>query len=735
MTSEPLDPRSQELYEDGRRQLEAGFDAERDMAVLRTGMGDYHDPRGSLAYAVCFLRDGGQQEAALAERIIGAVLSMQERRRDNAHFGNLRWFWEDEGVTDLNAVEFMLEALIDVMHRFGSRLTAGLRRRIRDAVRLGLAEIERLDVHLSYTNICLLDVLNTVLGAQLVGDARYLERGRRKLDAWIAYTARSGAPHEFNSPTYGAVDINALAALAERARDREVALKAGLMEERLWLHVATHFHRPTCQISGPHCRAYRRDTAGAGGYLKAVLYKELGFPELRRPTSYYPWRGEEGHVGIALGRYHLPDYLRHVFDDKPAEWEVRETADAELGLDMTSYLTPDYCLGTASSGYAVGEPPEPWPQFNAAILYYRRDRAPGYGLLYTRYTVNEYDSRHMADEQGRVRHDLWDLGQFRGVQHGRRAVWVYGLPPMPITASVHTLKLDVMLLHPDEGTQVWVGRRRFQGREQRVAPGEPVVIADGRVYVALIPLEPTNMGQEAPVVLERRSGELVLSIHNYLGPAKNFWEYRTLSGPFYRGNVRSGLVVEVASKSEFRSAAEFRAYVSRARVTDVVSGDGVRDVSYATDGGSLGLRYSLHDLRVEERRIDGRRYTAPMLEAPCVRQGRGPIAVGGATLTAGGAPAWLLADAARRLWVAANPSNESAPFRFETPEGALESDAFGFGRIVWRGAEGRVEVDTASLASPLRLSGASGLKLLLNGRDMTRRLGAGPGPWRVLEPD
>jgi hypothetical protein len=363
-----------------------------------------------------------------------------------------------------------LEALIDIWFRFRDQLTSGLRRRIRGAVRLGLGEIERLDVHLSYTNICLLDIHNTVLGSQLPGDAHHHERGKRKLDAWIAYTARSGAPHEFNSPTYCAVDINALASLAQHARDRGVALKARLMEERLWLHVGAHFHRPTCQISGPHCRAYRHDTTGAGGYLKAVLYKELGFPELRRPTPYYPWSGEEGHVGIALGRYHLPDHLRALFDEKTAEWEVRETADADLGLDLTSYLTPDYCLGTASTSYSVGEPPEPWPQSNAAALYYRRDREPGYGLLYTRYTINEYDSRHMADEQGRIRHDLWDLGQFRGVQHRQRAIWVYGLPPMPITASVHTLKLDVMLLDPDGDAEVWVGRRRLQGREHGSRP-------------------------------------------------------------------------------------------------------------------------------------------------------------------------------------------------------------------------------------------------------------------------
>jgi len=37
------------------------------------------------------------------------------------------------------------------------------------------------------------------------------------------------------------------------------------MEERLWLHAACRFHRPTCQLAGPHCRAYRHDTTGAVG--------------------------------------------------------------------------------------------------------------------------------------------------------------------------------------------------------------------------------------------------------------------------------------------------------------------------------------------------------------------------------------------------------------------------------------------------------------------------------------
>jgi hypothetical protein len=107
--------------------------------------------------------------------------------------------------------------------------------------------------------------------------------------------------------------------------------------------------------------------------------------------------------------------------------------------------------------------------------------------------------------------------------------------------------------------------------------------------------------------------------------------------------------------------------------------------------------------------------------------------VGGATLSAGDAHAWLLADAGRRLWVAANLSDEAVPFRLQTPDGSLECDAFGFGRVIWRGAQAQVEVDAATLTSPVRLSGPRGLNLRVNGKDVTGRLRRGRGQWRILD--
>jgi len=660
---------------------------------------------------------------------------MQETRPGNAHFGNFRWLFEDETVTDLNAVEFMLEALALIMLHFEDRLSPLLRERIREAMRLGLPEIERLNVHLSYTNICLLDIHNSILCGQIVGESRYEERGRRKLDAWIAFTALSGSPHEYNSPTYLGVDISALASLAEHASDEDTALKARLMEERLWLHVASRFHRPTCQLAGPHCRAYRHDTVGAGGFLKVVLYNELGYPELRRPTPYYPWEAEEAHVGVALGRYHLPDYLRPVFGEKPPQWQVRETADAASAVDLTSYLTPDYCLGTASRSYQVGDPPEAWPQFNAAIVYYRKDEAPGYGVLYTRYAVNEFEIGHMAEVTGRTKRELWDLGAPRCFQHRNLAIVAYGLTPMPITTAVHTLRLDVLLIGRDRTTDILVGGRPVSSLPQPVQPLEPVVLADGSVYIGLIPLEPTNMGQEAPIVLDQRGGELALSIFNYSGPSKNFWEYRTLSGPFFKGNVCNGLVVEVASRGDYPSPAAFHEHLARARLSDSVSGDGVREIEYESDGQALALRYDLRDLRVLERSVNGEPYVPPMLEAPGIVQGRAEhLTVGGATLGAHNAPAWLVVDEARRIWVAAVTADEPVPLRLEVPAGALEADAFALGRVVWRETEGRVEVEAAPSPAGLRFWAPPSTRLFLNREDVTARLSPAEAGGRTLRP-
>ena len=146
-------------------------------------------------------------------------------------------------------------------------------------------------------------------------------------------------------------------------------------------------------------------------------------------------------------------------------------------------------------------------------------------------------------------------------------------------------------------------------------PGEAVCIAAGDVYVAIVPLDPTDMGAGAPLRLHRDGEKLTLDIYNYLGPAKQFWEHRSQSGPFYQGNIRNAAIIEVAERGEYAGLDAFAEHIASAMVSDSVGEDRVREIAYASEGGSVSLRYSLVDMAPAGRVFDGVAYAAPVARA------------------------------------------------------------------------------------------------------------------------
>ena len=259
-----------------------GFDDVAGLVVTHTDTGTFHPIRESIGYAATLVREHGLQALPFAERIIGRALQAQERQAGNIHEGGFKWMDEDQGVTDLNAVQFALERLTPFLAEYGEQLSPAFRQQLTEAIRLGAAEIARLDVGVAYTNITLLDILDTTLAGQVLGDAALLERGRAKLDHWIAFTNRSGAVPEYNSPTYAPVDIHALTHLAGMAAELPTRVRAQVMLERLWLHTVLHYHDGTAQLAGPHSRAYHNDVTGGVCGIKRLLYGVLADPRLAR---------------------------------------------------------------------------------------------------------------------------------------------------------------------------------------------------------------------------------------------------------------------------------------------------------------------------------------------------------------------------------------------------------------------------------------------------------------------
>lgn len=126
--------------------------------------------------------------------------------------------------------------------------------------------------------------------------------------------------------------------------------------------------------------------------------------------------------------------------------------------------------------------------------------------------------------------------------------------------------------------------------------------------------------------LEVRDGDLVLTQVLYDGPEKAFWEYRTLSGPFYRGNVQSGVVVHVSDRTEYPTAEAFAATLATATVEDATT-DGVRSIRYACAGQDARFAYRRYDpaatetrrpdeMQITERWANGAAFEPSPLQSP-----------------------------------------------------------------------------------------------------------------------
>jgi hypothetical protein len=607
-----------------------------------------------------------------------------------------------------------------------------------ERVRLALGELERLDVHPRYTNPALMDAANRVVWGQILGDDAPVAAGAAKLDRWIAFTA-AGAPYEYNSPGYLAVDLSALALLAGRAADPAVRLKARLMEERVWLHALLRYHVPTGRLAGPHSRAYYRYMLGATEGIPALVERLL--------------RGED----VADARVplrcppHVASWLRGQAQLFP--YTVRELAGpAPSGVgqpaDLVTYCTADYALGTAGrtstsgqTGYDIDH------EANHCILYYRAgqgaedDRtgeqdggaagagppptAPGgprWRVLYTRFVVNDRYYGTIEQHALRTRQtNFYDQGQFAGHQHKNVAIALYGLEL--VDQGLSSVEALVVMPGPARPGALYAGDRRVAappGASDPAVPlpdGEWVVVEDGGVWAGILPLARDQMGARRGLELRALpTGELVLAMPHYRGPKKWFWEYQSPHAAFYRRNIRSGALIVAAARGDYPDVAAFSAHLLRARVTDVLAPDGVRTVGYRNADAWLELRYDLVRNETVERRIDGAPCNPPALESPWAIQTSGqPARLGQATLDAGGAPCVLFArDAATApgfegppVWEASILAAGPHPVRLDTPLGSLRCDAFGFGALRIEaprsGGPATVTVRTATAHAPLEV--------------------------------
>jgi len=648
----------------------------------------YHAPIPAAVYAAELVANGTAEDLQRAGDVLSAVLDCQECRADDPHVGNFLWEREDEVVEDLNAVQFVLFNLIPILISHADRLTPAVRNRALEAIRLGLWEIQRIDVHFAYTNIVLKDITNSCLGGELLGDAAMAERGFRKLCGWLEYTDRGGIPQEYNSPTYAAVAIRVLGRLAEHVVHCDTRVRARLALARLGLSAALHIHTPTRRWAGPFSRAYR-------------------------PTVFCESPPERDALEDWIGSGVLPGWTADVLEERPAAFQVTETADAEKGVGITTFHSPSFALGVASRELTTQANRFIALQSNTFIAHFRRPGQERPGVLFSRYLL---DDRWVGDYRTTPSRSADQLlpeeGRFIGVQSGPRAIGLYA-PPEHLNAwsRIRSAKVSLVCTQSTLVDEIWVGSRRIHSLPAEVPDGDVVTIGSGDLLAAVRPFGRTALGSDAPIRLAETHGHLALQIYTYRGPRKSFWELAH-PGSFYQGVPKCGFFAELSERGNHADGRAFCEMVASGQVEDVAApprtfgGDTERlwHVAYARDGASLGLEVDLMKWQTRRRWTQHGDPGWPMLHSPVACQSRtGEASVGGAEVTCSAGPVWLLAIPARRKWVAGYSGRRPATLVLSLPDGDVKVQGMSTGTVVWD--RGEVTVDAVHVSGAPQVSG------------------------------
>lgn len=636
--------------------LPDNFNPQTNLLANTTEYGTFHESRKGARLAYNLAANGTSQDLALAEKVLAATLACQELREGDPHYGNFLWMAEDEVVFDLNAVEFCLEHLIPLMVQYSERLSAEMQQQVLESIRLGLAEIAQLDVLVAYSNITVLDILNSCLGGELLQDEAIAQRGYQKLIQWIAFTDQAGVPFEYNSPTYTAVTLRALKRLTDLVQDEPTRIRAMTFAARLGLSVALHIHAKTGRWAGPHSRAYHPSVVGETT-LEIELVKE--------------W--------IADGT--LPDWIADVLHRRPKQFSVVETANVDRHYGLSTYHSESFVLGVATTGFGG--------QANVFLAHYHRPQADRAGVIFSRYILNEKwlgDSYHATDRT--KSRNLIDEGRFIGVQNGARAIGLYA--PQSL-GSCSSAKACIVWTQRELIDEIWIGSEKVESLPAPVPPDGVVVIASGDLLTAIRPLAHTDLGRDAPIQLVERDGDLVLEIYNYLGPEKPFWEMGW-PGAFYKGQPQCGFYAELAERAEFADGGAFAQAVSSGELTDeaeppfVYTGEGERQwrVSYCRDGRVLGIEVDLMAWQLKRRWTEAGDLGWPMLESPIARQNHcGIVPVADATLHTDGQAGWLYANPETGLYVAGFHGPKPTNLRLVIQADEVDCGEIFAGTVVW----------------------------------------------------
>jgi len=233
-----------------------------------------------------------------------------------------------------------------------------------------------------------------------------------------------------------------------------------------------------------------------------------------------------------------------------------------------------------------------------------------------------------------------------------------------------------------DGTEgLFVNREPVKSLPTELKPGDWWFIHDGDTYVAVRPLEFTNLRGPCKNTLEQRTHQIVLYQDNYVG--------ETIEGITDEQwiKARSGFIVEMGDIDEYESFENFQKTMLKAEVKENADGF-VRHIKYERPGLSMEMKWHCYEEKYLLRQING--VDDPWVEylysPEFVVGNSGELHTHDAVLkTTSNETLWLFSCTPSQTYVVYQPHpHRQLPLELDSPIARIESERFPFGKLVAR---------------------------------------------------
>lgn len=340
--------------------------------------GDVHQVYKSLVYAVALLDADDENLRLRAIDVLDRVIDLQDQDAQSPTYGIWSWYLEEPlsqmAPPDWNFADFCGAQLLEAVLIHEERLPAALVVRIDEAILHAARSIERRNVAPDYTNISIMGSFVALAAAERGNIEDLHAYARARFTRFYEHTCAQGGFNEYNSPTYTYIALTEIVRIRRYIRDEVVQRYAQELYRRGWELIASVFHAPSGQWSGPHSRCYttflneqvshfiQESTHGqfkAVKPLARILLDEQRFAH-ECPKDLIP-------AFLHLDRARM---VRQLFQ--------RQAVDV-IGA---TYLHPSFTLSTINRG-------DLWNQRRALLAYWGTPKNPRY--LHLRFLHDGYD--------------------------------------------------------------------------------------------------------------------------------------------------------------------------------------------------------------------------------------------------------------------------------------------------------------------------------------------------------